>query len=179
MAQQRGRSPVGMGGAESQSNPYEIRALIQKVKEPGFTFSKLKPEDYAPLHRFAYHVAVVERTDRTEGRRKKTETRIKITQLRKFFAEVKRLEKRELKGRDKDKALDDIFYAKLYRLHHLLAYAKGRDHIDEHFFKLMCSSLTREKLQTVEDFLTFSDFLTAILAYSKYAGKQEGQEQVD
>jgi CRISPR type III-A-associated protein Csm2 len=175
MAQQRGRSPAGMGGAESQSNPYEIELLIQKVKEPGFTFSKLKPEDYAPLHRFAYHVAVVERTDRTQGRRKKTETRIKITQLRKFFAEVKRLE-RGLKGRGENEALDDSFYAKLYPLHPLLAYAKGRDHIDKHFFEFMRSSLTREKLPTVKDFLTFSDFLTAILAYSKYAGKQEGQE---
>jgi len=174
MAEQRGKSAAGMGRAGSLSGAYEIKALIQKVNEPGFTFSKLKPEDYAPLERFAYNVAV-RKTQTKNGGKEELEVRIKITQLRKFFAEVKRLE-RGLKGRGENQALDESFYAKLYLLHPLLAYAKGRKLIDDDFFKLMRSSLTREKLRTVKDFLTFSDFLTAVLAYSKYAGKQEGKE---
>lgn len=146
--------------AQTTRQQEDIRAVIRKISKPDFTFSQLAPEDFAPIDGCAYAVA-------TKIDRGKAKGRLKITQLRKLFAEIKRLE-RELGASRETESLTPQFYSQLYLLHPVLAYAKGRDLIDQDFFELMRVSLSRDKLKTVADFRRFSQFLTAVVAYSKY-----------
>ena len=151
--------------------PQNIGEVINLISKSDFNFSKLESEYFAPAPDeqgenggAAFVVAGI----RERGKWKK---RIKITQLRKLFAEVKCLE-RELKIKrlweEKEEILPEDFYTGLWLLHPELAYARGRNLIDEDFFKLMRRSIQPEKLKSVGDFRRFSEFLTAVLAYSKY-----------
>lgn len=146
--------------AHTNQKQVNIEGVIQKIKQPNFTFSQLDTEYFAPINGAAYAVAV-------KMVKNKEKRRLKITQLRKLFAEIKRLE-RELKGKKDDEPLQGQFYDQLWLLQPELAYAKGRNLIDADFFELMRKSLVKEKLRTVADFRRFSQFLTAVVAYSKY-----------
>lgn len=146
--------------AQTTRQQEDIRAVIRKISKPDFTFSQLAPEDFAPIDGCAYAVAT--KVDRGKAKR-----RLKITQLRKLFAEIKRLEK-QLKGSPDTNSLPQEFYNELWLLQPELAYARGRELIDQDFFELMRVSLSRDKLKTVADFRRFSQFLTAVVAYSKY-----------
>lgn len=161
MEQQRGRQTTPQ---EKGDSSHKIRELIKKIKAEDFTFSQLKPEEYAPLDGYAYQVAVKQEGD-------KGKPRIKITQLRKFFSQIKRLEAQLVKLKKDDDELDEAFYAELYLIVPELAYAKGRDLIDQDFFELMRVSLDKAKFKRVRDFRTFAKFVTAVLAYSKYVKK--------
>lgn len=141
-----------------------INGVIKKISSADFTFSQLTPEEFAPIGGDAYVVA----TKKEEGKDKR---RLKITQLRKLFAEIKRLEQ-EVKGKRDDEPLTEEFYNKLWLLQPELAYARGRDLVDKSFFELMRVSLSENKLKTVGDFRRFAQFLTAIVAYSKYVKEE-------
>lgn len=147
-----------------EEKPKNIQEVIEKIKKPDFTYSQLKPEEFAPAPDkqgkeggIAYIIA--------------KQTEMKITQLRKLFAEIKQIE-RELKGRKEEGNLEGI-YPRLWLLHPELAYARGRGLIDEKFYELMILSLSRDKLGTVKDFFRFSEFITAIFAYKKYVGEKK------
>jgi len=86
---------------------------------------------------------------------------LKPTQLRKFFQEIKTIERNI---RRKEQRFN---YANVVKIFPLLAYAKGRNLIPDEFYRLLKSCLSKEKLETNEDFLKVAKFMTAILAYHK------------
>ena len=164
MPQQRPQGNQQEDPADIQKErPNNIDAVIRLISNPKFIFSKLEPESFAPAPDdqwtgggAAYVVA-------------KSQGKMKITQLRKLFAEIKRLDT-ILKGKDNDQPLDNEFYTRIWLLHPELAYARGRGLIDDSFFRLIRLSLSKDKLNTVADFHRLADFITAIVAYRKYLG---------
>ncbi len=84
---------------------------------------------------------------------------IKTTQLRKFFAAVK-----EIKLESKNKNWGDL-KVKFFLLMPKLAYAKGRRLISNNFYTLLESAM--KKVQSIEDFDRFVEFLEAIVAFYK------------
>lgn len=97
---------------------------------------------------------------------------MKFTQLRKFFGQVKRME-RNYRGRDPATPLpmDD-----LYLLLPDLAYARGRGLITPDFYSLMRTCIAQAKMRTVADLRQFAKFLEAVIAYHKLR-EQERTDQ--
>jgi CRISPR-associated protein Csm2 len=96
--------------------------------------------------------------------------KMKTTQLRKVFTAIKLIEQ-NVRGKKKDEPLDA---PSLYMMMPHLAYAKARKLINDDFYNLMKEILgdgKSGKIQTVEDFLRFAEFMTAIVAYHKQYGK--------
>lgn len=96
---------------------------------------------------------------------------VKMTQLRRFFAEVKSITRRAV--------ADDEVISKLVGevalLHPLLHYAKGRNHLSKHAMELLIVLLEPSRLQDKEDFERLDQVMTTIVAYHKYYGeKKEG-----
>jgi len=100
---------------------------------------------------------------------------LKTTQLRKFFAEVKNIEK-ELNSRNSN--FNNI-KDKIFLLQPQLAYASGRELIPSGFYKLMSVCLQKIDVENVADkqkkdnYFTFTKFLEAIVAYHKYVTEVE------
>ncbi len=90
----------------------------------------------------------------------------KATQLRKLFYQVKLIHQDIKKEGDVGRLKVSI--AKL--IPHL-AYAKGRDLIDENFYQLTKNMLL--KVETSEDFRIFVDIFEAIVAYHRYYNPKE------
>jgi CRISPR-associated protein Csm2 len=100
---------------------------------------------------------------------------LNITQLRKFFAEVKDIEK---KLRPEKSKFDDV-KDKIFLLQPQLAYASGRNLIPPGFYKLMSVCLRKIDVENVsekqkkDNFFRFTKFLEAIVAYHKYVTEVE------
>lgn len=92
--------------------------------------------------------------------------RTKITQLRKFFTEIKRIEKK-LKKLNEGSTIPADIKNEIYYLNIELAYARGRNLITQGFYNLMKVCLNTSKLVIVSDFKIFVKFLEAIIAYYK------------
>lgn len=113
--------------------------------------SDLKPEDYALENKIADKIA------RAKGD-------MKITQIRKFFGHIKKIESIDLKNK---KDGDEFDLAKLYLLMPELAYSLGRGVINREFYDVMKLCLGSNKIKVVSDFKRFVELLTAVIAYSK------------
>jgi len=133
------------------NNP--INSFIELIKNKD-SFESLSIEEFAPEDKYAYKIAM------------RIKNRMKINQLRKIFNEVKKIDKR-YKGKQNSEPLND---PSIYLLIPQLAYADARNLIDRDFYKLIKSIIGNDKttkIKTVGDFRRFTQFLTAILAYSK------------
>ena len=92
---------------------------------------------------------------------------LKVTQLRKFFDQVKKI---ELNLSDKD--WTDAVTRDFFMLRPQLAYAKGRDLISQEFFEQMsfCLDKVNASVNKPEAYLRFSSLVEATVAYRKYHG---------
>lgn len=114
------------------------------------SLADLKVEDFAPEGKIADIIAQ-RRGD------------MKFTQIRKFFGEIKRIEKK-----NRNKRLDEsVDKTDIFLLLPELAYGFGRKVISREFYEVMKTCLTGERIKTVADFRRFVDLLTAIVAYYK------------
>jgi CRISPR-associated protein Csm2 len=97
---------------------------------------------------------------------------LKATQLRKIFQSIKTIQRRiepeiNKNATYKDKAFDRNDVANVMVN---LAYARGRRLIPDDFYTILTECLSRQKLQTNEDFIRVAEFTEAILAYYKFRG---------
>lgn len=94
--------------------------------------------------------------------------RMKTTQLRRFFGEIKDIEK-DLK----EKSWEEI-EADFYLLKPKLAYARGRRLIPEEFHEVVKTSMNKidvgDKKDRIENYSRFVQFLESVVAYHKYYG---------
>lgn len=92
---------------------------------------------------------------------------LKVTQLRKFFDQVKKI---ELNLSDKD--WTDAVTRDFFMLRPQLAYAKGRDLISQEFFEQMsfCLDKVNASVNKPEAYRRFSSLVEATVAYRKYHG---------
>ena len=127
-----------------------INEVINKIRELK-TFSAIDPEFYAKENGAAHVVA------------KDVKKKMKVTQLRKFFGHIKKIQAK-YKGKP---AEDQINKSDIFLLMPELAYALGRELISKNFYDLMKLSLDSQKISTAKDFNCFVDFLSAVLAYHK------------
>lgn len=158
---------------KSRENPIKNNHNNQKMKkklkyseiiteiENVFSFSEIKPEDYADMDGYADIIAKkYAKTDKS----KKDKDCIKTTQLRKFFGAVRDIEKK--------KEWSDI-EPELYLLKPKFAVSVGRKLIPKDFFKVMNVCLNKIDVGETDDekkenFNTFVKFFEAIVAYHKY-----------
>ena len=115
-------------------------------------FSDYPVAKFAPEHGHADIVA------------KKVKDKVKVTQLRKLFTQIKQIEL-ELKGKNSEE--DFKATTKIYLLLPELAYALGRKLITPKYYNLMKECFDVKKLKRVKDFNRLVEFLTAVLAYHK------------
>lgn len=125
----------------------EVKKKIQAAKN----FSDFDPEYFAKENGAAHIVAV------------DVKQKMKVTQLRKFFGHIKKIQAK-YKGKNDE---DRVEKNELYLLLPELAYALGRNLISPNFYELMKLSLGTSKIEKVKDFHRFIEFLSAVLAYHK------------
>ncbi|GBD00181.1 hypothetical protein HRbin17_02719 [bacterium HR17] len=105
----------------------------------------------------------------TSDRQKREEDKLKPTQLRRTFHELKRMEQELRRGKSQlDRVQLGLTTAEL-------AYALGRGVIPKPFYDLMKALLG--KVADKEDFKRLTDFLTVLLAYHKYHEKVRSSQQ--
>jgi len=100
------------------------------------------------------------------------ETKIKRSQLRKFFNEVKELKQKVLEIKPDEKLKSDI-RIKVTALIPKLAYASGRRTIDKNFYEFMKLLLLKLKDGKRKDFEAFDQIFEAIIAYHTYYHKED------
>lgn len=142
------------GKKEKEKNKEKFSEIIKFLNDNQKKVSDLSPEDYACEGGAAYVVANVIRE------------KIKINQLRKIFIKVKKIEE-ELKSKKENEELDKEVLAKTIIILPEIAYAYGRGLMNKEFYELLKLLLNKDKLKTVKDFRTLTNFLTAIIAYYK------------
>ena len=92
--------------------------------------------------------------------------RVNMTQLRKFFNEVKRICTLGKKG-NTDKA-----QMKLWLLYPKIAYAAARNLLPKEFEKMLTKVMQKvEKCNKPEDYERLDEFFSALIAYAKYHNK--------
>jgi CRISPR-associated protein Csm2 len=138
---------------------------------PDLTKANFKPEDYAPQEGYA---------DKIAEEIYKSKEKMKVTQLRKVFSNLKTIytNAKKKKSPNFEEQRDAIFL-----LSPELAYAKGRKLITDDFYKLMkaCLFKTQNKktscrIATLDEFENFMKFFEAILAYYKFHEEKEKKE---
>ena len=92
--------------------------------------------------------------------------RVNMTQLRKFFNEVKRICTLGKKG-NTDKA-----QMELWLLYPKIAYATARNLLPKEFEKMLTKVMQKvEKCNKPEDYERLDEFFSALIAYAKYHNK--------
>lgn len=142
----------------------DAKQLAEKIRNGtirDLTKGNFKPEDYAAEGGDADRIAK-EIYDSKE--------KMKITQLRKVFSDLKAIHRNARKGSNFEEQKDAIFL-----LSPELAYARGRGLITADFFQLMKTCLFRTqnsktlcRITTLDEFNNFMKFFEAILAYYKF-----------
>jgi len=133
------------------------RNPIEEIKEEIERASKLSqvltPDKFAPPEGWAKKIV--------EALKRGRSTKLKTSQLRKIFTEVKEICDKKIKGiGDGD--------TELYLLYPKLAYAQGRDLMPKDFYELLVVCLNKLKNSgDKDDFKVFKEFMTAIVAYNK------------
>lgn len=130
-----------------------ISEITQKIKKAKKLSEILKPKFFAPPGGWADQIV--------QGLKQGRTTKLKTSQLRKIFAEVKDICEKRVKGMSEDNT-------ELYLLYPKLAYAQGRDLMPKNFYQLLVACLDKLKEDAdKEDFKVFGQFMTAIVAYNK------------
>lgn len=144
-----------MNGKHQQSKQQEnyIGRITNEIKKANKLSEVLKPKVFAPPGGWADQVV----QNLKSGRHSK----LKTSQLRKIFAEVKDICEKRVKDISQDNT-------ELYLLYPKLAYAQGRDLMPKNFYQLLIVCLDKLKENAdKEDFKVFGQFMTAIVAYNK------------
>jgi CRISPR type III-A-associated protein Csm2 len=132
-------------------NTSEVTQRIQKLQR----MSDLPPAEFSEEGGLADSLAI------------EFKDKLKPTQLRKVFTEIKRVRRDvERQGAPAPEAPFDR--ARLLKLMPTLAYAVGRDLLPRGFYDILKLSFGQERLKTTSDFLRSADFVEAILAYHKF-----------
>ncbi len=150
-------SSRGQKGGQ-QTNP-QIEKIIQKIEQLR-NFSDYPIEDFSKPDGDANLIA------------REFKKSLKPTQMRKFFDTVYEIKKDLIQSK---KSWNDV-RTKFYQLFPMLHYAQGRNLIPKKFLEIMTKSL--QKVETTEaknddeqnkaNFLHFSKFFEAIIAYHKF-----------
>jgi CRISPR-associated protein Csm2 len=138
-------------GSRREESDQELRQIVERIRKLNH-MSELKPEDFAEEDGLADKFA------------RNVKDKLKATQLRRFFHEIK-----NLKLQFKTTAFNRT---KIALLMPMLAYAKGRKVIPDAFYDLMKECFGSRLCQTSDDFDRAVDFLEAILAYHKIYARQ-------
>lgn len=136
----------------------DVKSHLQALN----TFSELQEEYYAPLGGAADILA-----------QRMINDQMKMTQLRKFFGLLKKIQKTHLGHKDDAPLKQD----ELYRMVPLLSYSYGRKIVSREFFDVMTVSLQPEKMPHVKDFNKFINFMEAVVAYYKFHERNKGGER--
>lgn len=126
--------------------------VTEKIKKGGKLSSTLTIEDITLPEKDAYNIA------------SEIKGKLNTNQLRKIFEQIKETEN--------DLPDMKVVKNKLYKLLPLVAYAVGRDNCPPDFFKLLEACITDKALVDQEDVERLIEFLTSIVAYSKYLDKK-------
>lgn len=94
-------------------------------------------------------------------------TKIKRSQLRKFFNEIKQL-KNQVSKLKPEESISSELRLRIVSLMPKLAYASGRKTIDKNFYYFMKYILESLKKGTRKDFEAFEQIFEAIIAYHTY-----------
>jgi CRISPR-associated protein Csm2 len=100
------------------------------------------------------------------------DTKIKRSQLRKFFNEVKELKQKVLEIKSDENLKPDI-RIRVTALIPKLAYASGRNTINKNFYEFMKLLLLKLKDGKRKDFEAFDQIFEAIIAYHTYHHPKE------
>lgn len=135
---------------KEQSKYPMTEALTEKIKHASGLCSILTVEEVNLPSKSAYNVALEV---------KKT---LNTNQLRKIFEQIKNCEK----------FLPDVVETRkeLYKVLPLMAYAVGRDNCPKEFFNLLKECICEQRLKQEEDIKRLVEFLTSIVAYTKFLG---------
>ncbi|MGC9081366.1 type III-A CRISPR-associated protein Csm2 [Sulfurihydrogenibium sp.] len=131
-----------------QRHSEEIQKLIKKIREGQSLASVLKPEEFAKPGGYAEKIV------------EELRNKLKTSQLRKIFTEIKNICEVQIKKPDSSKV-------EIYLLYPKLAYSMGRGLMPEDFYNLMEACLNKLENGSKEDFERFLQFITAIVAYNK------------
>lgn len=130
-----------------------MEIVLNEIKEKTKnSISDLKAEDYAKEKGLSHRLA----EDSGE---------IKTNQLRKFYENIKEIE-RKTKG---EKILNK---EKIYLLMPQLAYSLGRRLINKNFYDVMKYFI--ENVKSIDDYKVFVKFYEAMIAYSKMPKENKG-----
>ncbi|RUM49026.1 MAG: type III-A CRISPR-associated protein Csm2 [Hydrogenothermus sp.] len=135
----------------------EIQEIIQKIRSAKKLSEVLTPKNFAPVGGWADKITqqIKKQAGKYDQKTRKKFPPLKTSQLRKIFSEVKEIcqKKNEVE---------------LYLLYPKLAYAEGRDLMPSNFYELLITCLDKLKENAdKEDFKSFEQFMTAIVAYNK------------
>ena len=100
------------------------------------------------------------------------ETKIKRSQLRRFFNEVKQLKNQTSKLKPTENIPQEL-RLKIISLMPKLAYASGRKTIDKNFYFFIKYMLENLKERTIKDFNIFEQIFESIIAYHTYHHPKE------
>ncbi|MEA3402817.1 MAG: type III-A CRISPR-associated protein Csm2 [Armatimonadota bacterium] len=124
------------------------------MQREGSLTEVLRRSDFAPPGGYADAVA--------QGLAQKD---MKISQLRRFFGEIKSFEAKCRQQRQQGTEayeLDEEFL-----LLPEVAYAVGRKLVPEAFYDLVRACINKDKVRSIDDMERFIEFMTAIVAYHK------------
>ena len=114
----------------------KLKNELKKFKN----FSELKVQDFAYEEGYGYELA------------KDVGEKMKVHQLRKFFSEIKNIDKK-VKGEEGD--LKNQYKEEIAIILPELAYAKGRNLITANFYEVFKLALSPNLMKTCEDFQRF------------------------
>ena len=135
-------------GGTVQGNPLEEFLNLLKEKE---CFHQLDLREIVAPRKYAERIA-----ENLSGQ-------VNMTQLRKFFNEVKRVCTLGKKGKT------EIAKTKLWRLYYKIPYATARNLLPKEFAEVLTEVMQKvEKCNTPKDYEQLDDFFSALIAYAKY-----------
>lgn len=137
------------------TNRRTIEDVTRRVQREGTLTDVLPRSEMAPAGGYADVVA-----------RRLARENMKISQLRRFFGEIKGFQaKCRQQRRD---GLETYELDEEFLLLPEIAYAVGRDLVPEEFYDLVRTCIAEDKVQTIDDMERFIEFVTAIVAYHKH-----------
>ncbi|HHW70294.1 MAG TPA: type III-A CRISPR-associated protein Csm2 [Clostridiales bacterium] len=142
----------GKNFQQQRRNP--IQDLISEIRNANSLKEVFTPEEYALPDGWAHKTA-----------KRLSKQAMNSNQLRKIFTQLKSIE--EKIDRNKNNELTDAQINEILLIMPQIAYAKGRDLIPWEFYDLMKECITPKKLKDKDDFKSFVNFYTAVVAYSK------------
>jgi len=142
---------------KDRKNYNPLNEIIDAIRGANSLKEVLIPEKYALPGGWAEKTAMelISRGNKGEG--------MNNHQLRKIFIQVKNIEGKILS----DKTKFHSYKNEIFLIMPQVAYALGRKVIPQNFYDLMKECIKPSKIKEAEDFLSFVDYFTSIVAYFK------------